>query len=415
MRDAMTRLHLPCRAALVAALLLAALPAGAELVPPPPPGSHIEGEPLFLPQQPGRIRPWSLPRTFVVEENQITAAEFKALEANLRRVAEVITRAPVLNPPLGFDLTFRAALGAIESVEERRRFLAQGLPLHADIAFSAQGYYQARTRPETNENPECGLRLVVNIPPVVGVAYSDAEGEFFLEPRKDGELDGLPVYEDVLLVLRPGQVPWIPVGTERVLRFLMPKYKASAEGSRDYARRKQQAYQDFMGPAAKEKRRREAQALRAAGGSGGEENARRLESKQRRWEEDARQEAERAVSAPKWREPIENYQAAQARLAGLDAAGRAAPACVTIKESEWRVVPAGTPGCRLVVRSNPALLSGKGPRGAMQVMYARQLTRGSKALASKKYLRANPGDCVALAHLLRQVEWHRLPELLLAR
>lgn len=419
-------------AKLAAANNAAAAPrASKELIPPPPPPLPQEpgadAGPRFLPQQPGKLRPWSLPHTFVVEENRVTKAEFRALEANLRKIAGVISRAPALNPPMGFELYTSASLDGIEAVEERKRFLAQGLPLRADIVFSAAGYYEARlrskssgaitTRIETLEDAHCGLRLYVNIPPVIGVKYGDAEGEFFLEPVKNGELGGLPVYDDVLVVARAADKPWIPVSTERVLKYLLPKYKRDADLAASHIKEKKKSYEAFMSPAAQDKRRQEAQALRAAGGASAEDNARRLEVKQRRWEDDARKEADAAANDPKWRSPIENYQGAQSMLAALDAQGRAAPACVLTgrpqsPESDWKVVTIGTPGCRPVVRSNPALLNSRLPRDALQIMYARNITDCNKYLEEKKHLRNNPGDCVAMAQLLRQIDWQGLAGLL---
>ncbi len=406
-------------------------PASAELIrPPPPPLPPAPGaEPglRFLPQQPGKLRPWSMPRIFTVAENRATEAEMQALEANLRRIAGVIGKAPLLNPPTGFDLYTSASLGSIESVDERKRFLAQGLPLHADVYFSAPAYVETRSRSKstgavttgagTLTDLNCGLRIYVNNPPTFGTVYEDAEGSFFLEPKKSGDLGGLPVFDDVLVVARPGAPLWVPVSTERVLKFLLPEYRRAADGAVQYVKSRQKAYEDFMSPEAQDKRRREAQALRAAGGASAEDNARRLEVKQRRWEDDARKDAEAAATDPKWLAPLESYQRAQSMLATLDAPGRAAPACVAIgstqgHRSDWKLVPTGTPGCRPMVRANPGLLDARLPRSALQIMYARNITDCNRFLDEMKHLRENPGDCVAMAQLLRQIDWQQLAGLL---
>jgi hypothetical protein len=415
-------------AKIAAASAAAAAPkAPMELVPLPPPPMPVApgtvADRRYLWKHPGTVRAWKLPRTFVIEENRITPAELQALEASLRKIEQVVLQAPVVKPPVGFDLWVHAALGTIPG-DVRSRHLAGGLPLPADIGFDPLSAYQNRlptgafdAKVDFETAGDCSLRIWVNRPPSFGVQLADPGGEFFLEPRKDGELGGLPVYDGTLLVLRPGQAPWVPVGAERVLRYLLPKYQAAAESAGRYAREKQKAYQDFMSPAAKEKRQREAQALRAAGGSGAEDNARRLEKKQARWEEDARKEAEAAASDPKWRGPIEAFEAAKARLAGLDQAGRAAPACVVTgfrgPESDWKVVPVGTPGCQPVVRTHPDLLRGKLPRGAVQFMYVPHITDARKAFADgKRRLTDLPGDCVATSQLLRQLDWAQLTRLL---
>jgi tetratricopeptide (TPR) repeat protein len=406
-------------------------PASAELIPPPPPplprAPGAESGPRFLPQQPGKLLSWSMPRIFTVAENRATEAELQALEANLRRIAGVIGKAPLLNPPTGFDLYTSASLGSIESVEERKRFLAQGLPLHADVFFSAPGYVETHSRSKstgavttgfgTLDDVNCGLRLYVNNPPTFGTTYEDAEGSFFLEPKKSGDLGGLPVFDDVLVVAKPGEPLWEPVSTERVLKYLLPEYRRAADGAVQYVKSRQRAYEDYMSPEAQDKRRREAQALRAAGGASAEDNARRLEVKQRRWEDDARKDAEAAANDPKWQAPIETYQRAQSMLATLDAPGRTAPACVATgsrqgPRSDWKLVPTGTPGCRPMVRANPNLLDARLPRSSLQIMYSRNITGCNKLLDEKKQLRDNPGDCVAIAHLLRQIDWQQLAGLL---
>ncbi len=402
-----------------------------ELIPPPPPPMpHEPGtEPglRFLPQQPGKLRPWSLEKTFVMGENRITETEFRELDANLRRIESVIGQAPALNPVLGFELYIHGSLGEIEAVEERKRHLAQGLPLPANIVFSAPAYYETRlrskstgvitTRIDTMTDVSCALRIYVNRIPVIGAELSDAEGGFFLEPNKTGELGGFSVYDDVLVITRPGDTLWTAVSTERVLKFLMPDYQHAAEQAVAYVKSKQRAYDEFMSAESQDRRRREAQALRTAGGASAEDNARRLEVKQRRWEEDARKEAETVAKDPKWRAPGEAYEAARSMLSTLDAKARAGPACVMrdsthSDKSGWKLVPMGTPGCRPVVRTNPSLLNNKLPRSALQVMYARNITECNRFLESSKQLRNNPGDCVAMAHLLRQVDWQRLAGLL---
>jgi hypothetical protein len=404
--------------------------ATAELIPAPlpplPPQPDSEPGPRYLWQRPGKLRPWSLSAHYTKAEMHVTNAELKAFEANLHKVMDVFAKTPVLSPPMGFELDVKATLDSMEDVKERARNIANHLPLHGSIRFSGSSYLEIQLRSKStgalstgvgiSEEAYCRYEIRINVPPLFNSFISDSEGTIFLEPKKEGMLGTLPVYaeDDTLVIARPGIPVWVPVSTERVLKFLLPKLKSSAALSQSAIDGARKAYADYMSPAAQESRRREVQAQRDAGA---EENARKLEGMQRRWEEDKRKEAERAPSDPKWLGPINEYQRAQTMLATLDTAGRSAPACVIAgttrsTENDWSVVPMGTPGCRPVVQSNPGLLNNKLPRSALQVMYISQVTRCNSEFEEKKYLRNKPGDCVAMAKILREVDWQQLVALL---
>lgn len=390
------------------------------ILPPPPPVPRSPGEKglHFLPKQPGKFRPWNLHHEgFVVAETKATPAELKALEANLRRIADLVKKAPLLNPPEGFDVYSSATLFSVSPGNEA---------LQADMFFSAPGYFdrhvrskatgEERTVIETLDDVNCGLRFNVNSVPVTGVTWKDAQGEFFLEPKKQGELGGLPVYDDMLVIARPGDTLWLPITTERLLKFLLPTYKQVAESAQHSSAADRKKNEDYLRPEKQEKRRQEEAAVRAKGGASAEQEARHLEAMHRRWEEDARKVLESGTSDPKSQARAQTYKDAQTMLASLDNNSRNAPACVLTEPvgslPGWKIVPAGTPGCRMVVRSNPKLLNPKLSRSAMQIMYIRNITDCNKFLETEKQLRENPGDCVAVAKLLRELDWQQFVGLL---
>lgn len=407
--------------------------ASADLIPAPLPALPAEpgaaAGPVFLKDRPGQAIPWSLHAESAQGEVHATDAELKAFDANLHRVMEVLGRAPVLSPPLGFELDVRATLGSVEDVKERQRYLAAHLPLRAAIRFSGAAYFEVQQRSKSSgarssgvgtiEETFCRNEITVNVlPRFAGLnatgLYADGELEYFLEPQKDGELAGVPVYGDTLVIARPGVALWKPVSMGQALQALLPAYKSAADTATAGIEGTQKAYADFMSPAAADKRRQEVAAQRDAGA---EANAHKLEIMQRRWEEDARKAAETAANDPKHREPVDAYKNAQSRLASLDAAGQAAPACIIVgpgrsPDSDWRVVPLGTPNCRALVTRNPELLDGKRPRSELQVLYLSELTKVNRWLDDKKFLRNQPGDCVAMAKILRQADWKQLGSLL---
>jgi hypothetical protein len=268
------------------------------------------------------------------------------------------------------------------------------------------------------EETTCGEEIRVNEPPVFESdgrdRFIDEEETYFLEPPRDGELGGVPVYGDTLTIAPPGATLWLPVSTEQALKLLLPRYKRAADGATEAIAHGKQKYLDFMSTASQEKRRREVEAERA---QHSEANARKLELMQHRWEEDARKEAETAANDPKWRGPIDAYQAAQALQAGLDPGARAAPACIVTgpfpqSVEQWRVVPVGTPDCRALAKRNPGLVNGKLPRSELQILYVPHVTRVNRRIAELSYQRGMVGDCVAMARILRQTDWSQLAGLL---
>jgi hypothetical protein len=400
-----------------------------EPLPPLPYEPGAEPEIPYLRDRPGKLRPWSVNAQYSKAEMHATDAELRAFDANLRKVMAVLTQAPVLNPPVGFELDVSTTLGSFEDVKERERYVAAHLPLPGAIRFSGSPYMEVSRRSKSTgatskvvgltDEVFCRYEITVNRRPEFNDGSGndrilDGDEAYFLEPKNAGEIGGLPVYNDMLVIARPGAVLWIPVSIERALTILMPQYKSAADFAAAGIEGHKRAYAEFMSPAAQEKRQREVATQRAAGA---EANARKLEIMQRRWEEDARKESESAENNPKLRGSIDIYQNARTTLAALDAQGRAAPACIVpgvgpSPTSDWRVVPLGTPGCRPLVQGNPDLLSGRVPRSELQILYVDSVTAVNRWLEARKFERNQPGDCVAMAKILRETQWRQLVGLL---
>ncbi len=406
-------------------------PPSTELVPAPlPPVPHAPGETAsvtFLAGHPGKILPWSLQRErFVVMDMRATAAELKALEANLRKVVEVVMRAPLLDPPAGFDVRTRATLGDIESIEERKAHLARGLPLLGDVSFGFPSYFvlgkppragDAEPGPVFKEDElHCTLRLGFNSPPVPGTAYEDGEGTFLQEPKKDGEIGGRPVYGDMLVIVPPGTTIWVPVPTRRVLAHLLPEYRKAVESAVSGSASARRTAEAVLAPEAMARRRAQEAEARAKGGAGAEQNARHLEVMNRRYEEDARKALLAATSDRNLGERTRTYEEARALLASGNAAVLDAPACAVIPKSsgrfDWVLVPDATPGCTRFVTPNPGLRNPKLPRSSLQIIHVAGITRSTRELRAAPPMREDPGDCVATTKLIRQVDWSSLAALL---
>ena len=402
-----------------------------ELVPPPPPPvPRIPGKETelnYVPERPGVVRPWSLHREpFVVSDMRATPAELAALEANLRRVAEVVLRTAAIHPPRGFEVYVSATLGEIESEQERKAHLAQHQPLLGDFYVGFLNYFEMRSpsRPGgaaksevfTQEELACGLRFNFNSPPMPGLRFDDAEGTFLPEPRKDGEIGGQPVYGGTLVVAPPGTTFWVPVTTRRVLAYLVPEYRKAAGSGKAMAAQTRQSYEDVLRPEAMARRRAEEAAARAKGGAGAEQNAHHLEVMNRRYEDDARKALAAGASDRNARERADIYREAEALLASNNSAVLDAPACAMIPAHDglaaWKLVPQSTAGCTPIVTPNPKLRNPKLPRTALQILYLNDITWSTRILRESIPTREEPGDCVAATNVIRQLDWKALQALL---
>jgi hypothetical protein len=101
-------------------------------------------------------------------------------------------------------------------------------------------------------------------------------------------------------------------------------------------------------------------------------------------------------------------------LAGLDSAGRSAPACViggeTVERYRMRIVPANTAGCHRVVEANMGLFKSELPRSAIQLITVENIDWCRRELASQK--QKTVGDCAANLEVVRQLDWQRVAALL---
>ncbi len=75
--------------------------------------------------------------------------------------------------------------------------------------------------------------------------WEDARGDFYLEPAKTEEVGGFPMYNDLLVIVRPGDSIWAPVPVERFARTLTAEMKngaADAEKTRNRAKTDLEAF-----------------------------------------------------------------------------------------------------------------------------------------------------------------------------
>jgi hypothetical protein len=112
--------------------------------------------------------------------------------------------------------------------------------------------------------------------------------------------------------------------------------------------------------------------------------------------------------------PVNAYRDVTTTLAGLDATGRSAPACVTGADTpeRWRMklVPAATPGCRRAVEANLGLFKPQLPRSAIQLITVENINYCRRDVAAQKQKTAH--GCAAILEVVRQLDWTRVGALL---
>jgi hypothetical protein len=235
--------------------------------------------------------------------------------------------------------------------------------------------------------------------------WEDARGDFYLEPAKTGEVGGFPMYNDLLVIARPGDSIWAPVPVERFARTLAAELKTVVDEAERIRARAKTDLEAFLSPAEQQKRQAELNAARQRSDAANE--VRRLQVFFGEDEAPIRRKLNPDPSDPKDQNwyfgPVDAYKAIQTLTAGLDAAGRSAQACViggeTIDRWRMRVVPAGTPGCHRIVEANLGLFKPELPRSAIQLIIVEDIEYCRKEVAAEKQKTA--GQCAANLDVVR--------------
>jgi hypothetical protein len=376
---------------------LSAAPSAQERRSVPPNAGTVQ--PFVFRAIPSNIREW-----------KATPADVKACEASAGKLASLIAEVPSLNPPMGFHGRVNGVLGGRDATQARQRPVA---PFDIWVTFDA---------PRALDDETHGLPFYINdLRPVIldhlgARKWEDARGDFYLEPAKTGEVGGFPMYNDLLVIARPGDSIWAPVPVERFARTLAAELKAGADDAERIRTRAKADLEVFLSPAEQQKRRAELDAARQGPDAANE--VRRLEFFFGEDEAAIRRKLNPDPSQPKDQNwyfgPVNAYKDIQTLIAGLDAAGRSAPACViggeTVERWRMRIVPAGTPGCHRVVEANLGLFKPELPRSAIQLITVENIEYCRRDVASqtKKTL----DGCAANLDVVRQLDWQRVAALL---
>ncbi len=363
------------------------------------------------PTEPGTIGRFTFSATpSSIRESKATPADLKAGEAAARKLAGLIAEVKALNPPMGFHSLMVGVLMGRDITQARMRPI---VPLDIWVRFGA---------PRALGEEMNHLHFYINdLRPVIldhmGLRkWEDERGDFYLQPASTGSVGGFPMYNDLLVIARPGDSIWAPVPVERFAKTLAADLKSGSDDAEKVRTRAKADLAAFASAPELAKRRAEMDEARKR--SDADNEIRRLESFFAEDEAAIRRKVNPNPAEPKdvawYFGPVNAYNDLQKMLAGLDAAGRSAPACVTGGESSdrWRmrIVPDGTAGCRRIVEANLGLFKAELPRSAIQLITVENIEWCRREVASHR--ERTIGDCAANLEVVRQLDWQKVAALL---
>ncbi|MBY0503135.1 MAG: hypothetical protein K2X03_04455 [Bryobacteraceae bacterium] len=261
--------------------------------------------------------------------------------------------------------------------------------------------------------------------------------QFYLRPRITGRYQGLPLYEEeVLVVARANRDPWAPVALSRVMKATLPLYEKDRQTAEARLAGLKKKNDEIQSPAWEKDWRDQFEKNNAhVRTSNRPENfATRFKAMEReivylRQQAAAEANPKRDASGSWYWNPIDAHAAFTRRQASLTPAEAAGPACfVALKTSaegngrytmRGDVLPAGaSPDCREVVLTNYNYFDLSLPRTTPQLLTVRDFGRCAKLDAAGQIVSlpvtrfdAPPQGCYRHALMWRELDWKRFAAL----
>lgn len=373
-----------------------------------------------------------------------TAAESQQMLKTLEAVQVLFQSTPTGSAGEGFWVNAPRTLGYQDPLEVPATFPVAKLPLRYDVGmypfYHEDNESNGRWRLSVNGETESVYYYFNELPVQLAtdVVAEEPRGSgapptlLYLRPRVTGHFHGLPVYEDLILVVaRAGRDPWAAADLGRVMKAALPLYekdRQTAEARLDSLKKKNS---ELQAPAWEQQLRDQFEKTNGALRTSRPTNyAARFKSMERelvylREKAAADANPQRDPSGNWYWNPIDAHANFTRRLAALTPAEAARPACLlefkTQPERNGRyamrgdVLPAGAaPGCREVVTTNYAYFDLSLPRTAPQLLTIRSFGRCAKLDSAGKIIPrpvmrfdAPPQGCHRHAAMWQELEWAR--------
>ena len=325
---------------------------------------------------PGRWKPWSMEvQSAPLAELRFTAADVKALQAQLLGLNAVVKAAPGVSTPVGFSVETSGVLSSTDVVPGQPN--PRTLPLPSSMYFGAFGITEFTRNGKTvrDDGGETVLLIFrINHMPTGSVVpdFVDLESDVMLEPRRGADVNGMPRYGDQLVLQKHEAPVFTPVTRGEALQLTVKALEGRASGERAVVTKLAKALADWRDPAQRAKR----MADYATSASLAKDAS--LLAKMTAFEKT--NEAELAALAGPDSPASRNLRLAEqavasavADIAALSPADRDAASCYAPDPRSTGPLPthiksAPAPGCVPIVRPNWAYYDAKLPRTAPQLL-----------------------------------------------
>ena len=374
----------------------------------------------FLPDAPGRWKPWSF-TAYPSVRTQLGArpADVKALEAHLLRLNAIIKATDGITNPVGFSVETSGSLGLVsgrsEPIPGEPAFTARPLPAVLNFgAFNIVEYGTGATARREDGGETALLVFFVNEVSQPLFAARDSrvpeleklDTDVVRLARPERDLFGLPRYgSDTIVIKKTDAEIWSAVTMAETLELVARSIDERLTDQRDVVARLQKGYDERTDPAMLARRLAEHKQIAATLKDPTYlEKMAKVDQELERSAATLLPEIARAkAAATRVEQELAN---ARAKAAGLSAADKAAPACYAsggasggLALARFRQAPAG--GCDPLVRPNWSLFNPALPRSAPQLLTIGHVER---CLPANQPPRHHAGRCTANMQLLESID-----------
>jgi hypothetical protein len=365
-----------------------------------------------LPDAPGTWKAWKpfSAISSVRTERSATPAEVKAFEATLLELNAILRRAPGVASPRGYSVETWGYLSGL-GLPVPGKPAGKSLPLGGGLQFGAFPIfeYERNGKMIREDTGETALMAFMVNDPWTGSSrkpeeWGGVETDAFIQPRRNGELAGIPRYGDMLVIAKAPESLWVPVPFSAAIDLVAANRRDEVAGFQETLEKFKARLAVVRDPARQAQRLKEAREA-AVGMAKPEEFVASIAESIRIEEASLVEELGPKGSSSK------GLAAAQkviddiaAWLAELSPADRAAPACFATeaKSLRARFRPGLIAGCAAIVKPNYQYFNAALPRSAPQVLVITPVERCFDT--ANKYNReansSSPAGCAANRKLI---------------
>ena len=388
-------------------------------------GGHVAvwSQSKSLPDAPGTWKPWKPLSTTTgsggAKEQAVTPALVKAFEAELLAFNAILRRAAGVSSPVGFSVeTWGSLTGYHVSAHAPGQPAAGKLPIAGGFTFGAFPIFEYQRNGKTvrEDTGETALQqfLINQIDDSLfnrGVAdWASLDTDAFQKPMPQGEIAGLPRYDDGLIIARDPAALWTPLPQRGALDLVVKARQLVVQEFEESMATHAARLAVVRDPAYRATRVREAQET-AALAKMPNPQAFIKQIEQSIDIEEATLVKEVGPTAGTGKGLADAKRALSEVtdwIAELSRAELAAPSCYAEKGTmlRSRFTTAGSAGCRPLVRPNYGYFNAAVPRSAPQVLIITGVTRCFDTV-DKYNLEANstsPSGCRANRALIETMD-----------